>query len=239
MLRTAIFAPLYSEKIPREQIKITLRKERTILLELQYMPPVHYFTKLFSYDRVLLEAQENYSKGSYRNRCHIMGVNGVQILSIPLRKGKNSQTRIRDVHIAYDEPWNGRHWKSIESAYGNSPYFKFYKDDLKRFFVNKRYEYMWDFNFDLLLYFIKTIGIHINVEMTAEYHRKAPSGVDDWRGKINPKTPIDDPTFKPHYYSQVFEDRHGFVPNLSILDALLCNGRAARSVIRQSVVEEE
>ena len=206
-------------------------------MELQYMPPIHYFAKLFSYDTLLLEAQENYSKGSYRNRCHILGVNGVQALSIPLRKGKNNNTRIKDVHIAYDEPWCGRHWKSIVSAYGNSPYFKFYKDDLKRYFVNKRYEYVWDFNFDLLLYFIQTVGIQINIKMTSDFYHKAPSGVDDWRGKINPKTPVHDPAFRPHYYPQVFEDRHGFVPDLSILDLLLCNGRAARSVIRQCIVE--
>jgi hypothetical protein len=211
-------------------------KEKTILLELQYLPPVHYFAKLFTYDRVLLEAQENYTKGSYRNRCHIAGVNGLQALSVPLRKGKNNNTNIRQVHIAYDEAWAGRHWKSICSAYGNSPYFKFYKDELKHFFLNKRYEYLWDFSFELLHYFIRTIGIHIKVELTADFHRKVPAGIDDWRGKINPKKPISDPTFSPKYYPQVFEDRHGFMPNLSVVDLLLCNGRGARSVLRQSIV---
>ena len=198
------------------------------------MPPVQYFTKLFAYDCLLLEAQENYTKGSYRNRCHIAAVNGIQALSIPLRKGKHHHKRIRDVHIAYDEPWAGRHWKSILSAYGNSPYFKFYKEELKNFFINKRYEYLWDFNYELLLYFIDTIGIHIKIEMTAEYYRQPPAYIDDWRGKINPKKPADDPAFHPQYYPQVFEDRHGFQPNLSILDVLMCNGRATRSVIRQS-----
>ena len=215
-----------------------MREEKTILLELQYMPPVHYFVKLFAYDKLLLEAQENYSKGSYRNRCHIAGVNGIQALSIPLRKGKNNNTLIRNVHIAYDDPWRSRHWKSILSAYGNSPYFKFYKDELKRYYVNKSYEYIWDFNLDLLLYFINKIGIEIKVEMTANYQHKPSIGIDDWRGIINPKTPIDDPSFRPYYYPQVFEDRLGFVPNLSILDVLLCNGRAAKSILRQSLVEK-
>lgn len=208
-------------------------------MELQYMPPVQYFTKLYEYDVLLLEAQENYTKGSYRNRAHIAGVNGVQMLSIPLRKGKNNNQNIRHVHIAYDEPWHGVHWKSIKSAYGNSPYFKFYTDEIKNLFLNKRYEYLWDFNFELLLYFISTIGIQIRIELTGEYFIKAPKGVDDWRGKINPKLPVNDPTFSPCFYPQVFEDRHGFLPNLSIIDLLLCNGRGALSIIRKSVVIEE
>lgn len=207
------------------------------MLELQYLPPVHYFAKLLNYDKVLLEAQENYSKGSYRNRCHISGVNGVQALSIPLKKGKNSHANIRTVHIAYDEPWSSRHWKSICSAYGNSPYFKFYKDEMKQFYVNKRYEYLWDFNFELFRYFTKHMEIDIKVELTASYQRKPQDGVDDWRGLINPKTAIDDPTFKPRYYSQVFEDRHGFIPNLSAIDLLLCNGRAATTILKQSNIE--
>ncbi len=216
-----------------------MTNKSTILLELQYMPPVQYFAKLMMHDRLLLEAQENYVKTSYRNRCHIATVNGIQRLSIPLRKGKNSQASIRDVHIAYDEPWAARHWKSIKSAYGNSPYFKYYIDDLKPFFMYKRYEYAWDFNFDLLLYFIHTIGIDIEVELTHSFVRQPEKGILDFRGKINPKAPADDPTFKAQHYSQVFEDRLGFLPNLSILDLLLCCGRAAKGILQQCIAEPE
>jgi len=191
------------------------------------------------FDTVLIEGQENYVKTSYRNRCHIATVNGVQRLSIPLRRGKNNQTSIRDVHIAYDEPWAAIHWKSIVSAYSNSPYFKFYKDDLKPYFLHKRYEYVWDFNFDLLLYFVHTIGIDTRIDVTHSYFRTPPPGVLDFRGMISPKNEDADPTFRPQHYSQVFEDRLGFQPNLSILDLLLCCGRATKGILKQCIVEME
>ena len=205
------------------------------MIDLQYMPPVHYFAKLFSHPVVYIEAHENYAKGSYRNRCHIASVNGLQRLSIPLRKGKNRQMGIRNVHISYDEPWKGRHWNAIKSAYGNSPYFKFYVDDLRPFFTHKRYEYLWDFNFDMLLYFIHAFRLYTEVRLTTSYEREPGGGIIDLRGKINPKQEWDDPGFHPAHYPQVFEDRHGFLPNLSCVDLLLCVGRGSRSVIRRSV----
>ena len=201
------------------------------------MPPVHYFAKLQAASVVYLEAQENYVKGSYRNRCHIGAVNGVQRLSIPLMKGKNNQMSIRDVHIAYYEPWKGRHWNAIKSAYGNSPYFKFYQDDLRPFFIHKSYEYIWDFNFDLLLYFIHIMGVHTEVRLTDTFERNPPKDIIDLRNKIHPKKEFDDPEFVPLHYPQVFEDRHGFQPNLSIIDLLLCCGRSSKGILRRCVQE--
>ncbi len=96
---------------------------------------------------------------------------------------------------------------------------------------------MWDFNFDLLMYFVKTLDININIELTQNYDRKPPKEIDDFRGKIHPKSEFHDPQFNPQYYAQVFEDRLGFLPNLSILDLLLCCGRASKSVLQQCIVE--
>ncbi|NJK84178.1 MAG: WbqC family protein [Saprospiraceae bacterium] len=115
-------------------------QEETILLELHYLPCVHYFTKICQYPKVCLEQHENYLKRSYRNRCHLAAANGILRLSIPLEKGKNQQMPIRSVKIAYDEPWQKQHLKSIHTAYGNAPFFNDYMDELA-YFYHQHYDY--------------------------------------------------------------------------------------------------
>ncbi len=205
-----------------------------ILLELQYLPPVQYFSKLASFPVVYLEQHEHYAKGSYRNRCHIAAVNGVQRLSIPLRKGKNQQQSIREVQISYDEHWPSNHWHAIRSAYGNSPYFVHYADALEPVFKQKK-EFLWDLNLELLQLMMKLTGLKTELRLTESY-QPAPEGMLDFREKIHPKRPAQDPAFKPAAYPQVFEDRHGFLPNLSVLDLLFCAGPASGNVLRNSQV---
>ena len=100
-------------------------ERNTLLIEAQYLPSIQFFSKLTRFSTLLLEAHENYQKGSYRNRCHIAGANGLMRLSIPLRKGKNEQLPIQKTLISYDEPWITQHWQSIRSAYGNAPFFPY------------------------------------------------------------------------------------------------------------------
>ncbi len=205
-----------------------------ILLELQYLPPVQYFSRLASYPVVYLEQHEHYAKGSYRNRCHIAGVNGVQRLSIPLRKGKNQQQSIREVQISYDEHWPSHHWHAIRSAYGNSPYFVHYADALEPV-LKKKKEFLWDLNLELLQLMMKLIGLKTELRLTESYQAE-PDGILDFREKIHPKRPAPDPSFRPVSYPQVFEDRHGFLPNLSVLDLLFCAGPASGNVLKNSEV---
>ena len=181
----------------------------SIILELQYLPSISFFTKLQEYDCVLLEAHENYSKGSYRNRCHIAAVNGLQRLSVPLKKGKNRQQNIREVQIAYDEAWQAQHWTAIQSAYGNAPFFEFYSEELQPFFRTK-YQFLWDLNLALLNKLIALVGIGVQLENTSAYfsadHYSKNSTVADYRNCIHPKKSglRNDPSFKPVVYGQVF-----------------------------------
>lgn len=207
----------------------------SILLELQYFPPMQYFTKLLHYPNIYIEAQEHYQKGSYRNRCEIAGANGVLRLSIPLEKGKNEQQSIREVRIAYHEPWQTRHWESIQSAYGNAPFFLYYADFFQPIF-EKKYDMLWDWNLDLLNIILQLIGIQKDILFTSLYQKAVSPEILDFRNAIHPKAHRrrDDPHFQPAWYAQVFEEKHGFLPNLSILDLLFCTGPEALSILQAS-----
>lgn len=209
-----------------------MTEPRSILLELQYFPPVQYFSKLLSYPAVFIERHEHYAKGSYRNRCHIASAQGVQRLSIPLRKGKNQRLPIREVQIAYDEPWQSQHWHAIQSAYGNSPFFDFFADEMEPVF-RRKYQFLFELNWDLLQLVARLLRLKSDIRQTESYHVELPDTLD-FREKIHPKKPAADELFFPVKYSQVFEDRHGFLPNLSILDLLFCTGGEAAEVLRRS-----
>ncbi len=202
------------------------------LLSTSYLPPVSWCAAAWNSEEVYIEACENYQKGSPRNRCHIAGPNGVQRLSIPLLKGKHQQTPVREVRIAYDEPWQRQHWRTIKTAYGNAPFFEHYADAIAPFY-ERRYEFLFDYNFDLLIFILqKKLGWKGSFALTQEWLppekwksatdlREAfsgePSGWPDW--------------FSPIRYPQVFEERQGFLPNLSVLDLLFCCGKMSGEVL--------
>lgn len=208
---------------------------KRILLDLQYLPPIQYFSKLYSYDEVHIEQHENYIKGSYRNRAYIASANGKLRLSIPLEKGKNQQQDIRSVRLAYHQNWQAQHWTAICSAYGNSPFFEFYVDELAPFYKEKRYEFLFDFNKDLLSTLMELMGIDTPIHFTESYQKELPTDMLDFRGGIHPKPQKQqaDPNYEAIYYPQVFEDKYGFTPNLSVLDLLFCSGMEAGSVLTQ------
>jgi len=116
----------------------------SILLEVQYLAPIQYYTKFVKYANVFLEQHENYRKGSFRNRCCIATANGVIALTIPLLKGKHQQANIKEVSIDNSKNWQLMHWRSIQTAYGNSPFFEYYKDDFKLIY-QKKYDLLFNF----------------------------------------------------------------------------------------------
>lgn len=198
--------------------------QQAILLPLYYFPPVSWFAALAESPVVCLEQREHYVKSSYRNRCHIAAVNGVQRLSIPLRKGKNQQQSIREVRIAYDENWQLQHWRAICTAYGNSPFFEHYSDILQPFYSAKNHEFLWDWNYELLLISMKILRLNKQIFLTEEYE-KEPKDKADLRAKFDPKQSQQLVDYKVIKYPQVFEDRLGFLENLSVLDLIFCAGR--------------
>lgn len=180
-----------------------------------YLPPVSWCQCAVAAGELVLEAHEHYQKGSWRNRCEIAGPNGRQLLSVPLVKGKNSKMPIRDVRIAYDEPWQRQHWRSIRTAYGSAPFFEHYAHELFAFY-EKKYIFLFDFNLEL-------------IEFVLLQKMKWPGSVAETRA-YQPFSPT--PAAPLPRYPQVFEDKNGFLPDLSVLDLLMCAGKNGLDYLR-------
>ena len=210
----------------------------SILLELQYAAPVQYYTKLLTYETIFQEQMENYSKGSFRNRLYIATANGILCLSIPLVKGKHQQTDIRTVDIDYSQDWRQVHWRSIQTAYGSAPFFDYYADSIMQFY-EKKYEKLFDLAIDFQKMMLNFLKLTPKIEFTSTFELSPKAGVLDFRNQISPKryskAELFDPSFEPRPYPQLFEDRYGFLPNLSILDLLFCTGPEALMYLRNSV----
>ncbi len=179
-----------------------------------------------------LEACEHYQKGSYRNRCHLAGPNGVQRLSIPLLHGKHQQTPIREVRIAPGTDWPKQHWRSIRTAYGNAPFFEHYADELAPFY-EKSWPFLFDFNLELLQFVLGKIGYRGEISCSETFLPRQTARAGDFREMLRPNAPVP-AWFSPLPYAQVFTDRHGFLPDLAVLDLLMCCGKGAGAVLERS-----
>lgn len=205
-----------------------------MIYPLLYNGPVQYFSRLVREEEIFLEQYDNYIKQTYRNRCRIIGPNGLLTLSIPVKRIKGIKSQFREVRLDYDMPWNKVHWKSLVAAYASSPFFEFFIDDLCPFY-EKRFEFLVDLNLALLEKTLQMMGIDIPLNMTQDF--KAITGEKDPRYFIHPKLdPREtDPHFSPQDYHQVFKEKHGYQSNLSILDLLFNEGPATLSVLRSSL----
>lgn len=196
-----------------------------LLIETQYFPPLDFFKLAASYPTVILEAKEHYQKGGYRNRCQIAGPNGIHRLTVPLVKGKNNKAPIREIKISNIDPWQKIHWHSIQTAYGKSPFFEYYQDDIKPIF-KKEWNYLFDLNLEIIQTLQPLLQLSFDLEMTSEYQVAPLPFIKDCRNFISPKHKVA-PNNAPKKYPQVFEAKNGFLPNLSILDLLFCLGPEA------------
>ncbi len=148
---------------------------------------------------------------------YIYDGNGKLPLTIPVVFTQNNRQLFKDIKISEDENWQDLHWKSIQSAYSSSPFFEFYETDFQSLFKSK-FEYLMDFNFKCLEVIYDCLELNLEFEKTILFDKK-PMEVIDYRFLTdNRKEKNQD--FKR--YVQVFDDKHGFIPNLSILD-LICN----------------
>ncbi len=209
-------------------------KPDTLIFPTFYNGPVQYYARLMREDEIVLEQFDSYIKQTYRNRCKITGANGPLTLSIPVKRFKGTKTLFKELRIDYDMSWNKVHWKSLVAAYAASPFFEFFADDLVGFY-EKRFEFLVDLNRGLLEKTLEMIGVDIPVRMTNDF--QAISENNDPRQFIHPKFDIRiaDPDFSPLTYHQVFEEKHGFQSNLSILDLLFNEGPGSLLVLKNSL----
>ena len=215
----------------------------TTILSTTYCGPVQWYQKLYRSDLVLMECHETFQKQTYRNRCVIATTNGPQTLTVPVERG--TSPFIRDIRISNPGNWRHQHWHALMSAYNESPFFDYYQDDFRPFF-EKKYDFLYDFNMEICQKVCELIDIQPNIRHTEEYVKlrsvddgkiinslsnlstcqlaKLPTELNDFRSSINPKHPVADAHFIPRRYYQVYERKHGFQPNLSIIDLLFNMG---------------
>lgn len=198
------------------------------IFPLFYLPPVSYFSAIQQFDyEILVEKYEHFPKQTYRNRARIYSPNGILDLIVPVIKGANVHTKMKDVRISYDFNWQRIHWMSLQTCYRSSAYFEYYEDELAPFY-HKKFNYLFDYNLELLLWLLQQLKKKPVLSFTEEY-TDIENGLVDYRTKIHFKKEDLSQSFSQYY--QVFEDRHGFLPNLSIADLLFNQGPQAKNYI--------
>lgn len=227
-----------------------LPKGMTCLLSTTYFGPVQWYQKLNRHALCVVEQHDHFIKQTYRNRCVIATTQGPQALTVPVKKYVNDVTETRDIRISDHGNWRHLHWNALLSAYGESPFFEFYADDLRPFF-EQRWTYLLDFNMAITQKLCELLDIEPRVVLTERYGEwkkedgaiggdgfDGPNGADgsnggeaadavDYRNAIRPKHPLPDASFSPRPYYQVYQQKFGFLPNLSILDLLFNMGNEA------------
>ncbi|MBO5720157.1 MAG: WbqC family protein [Bacteroidales bacterium] len=191
-----------------------------VILTPSYLAPISYYRQLNN-SPVIVESYCNYQKQSYRNRCKIATEAGVMTLSIPVEK-PSGKVLTRDVRISLHDNWQHLHWTAIESAYQSSPFFEYYQEELRPFFEPQKFKYLFDFNIELQNTICNLLDITPQIEYSKEYVQ--PQETDkDLRELIHPKRPsVEAEKLLPYY--QVFANRYGFIPDLSIIDLLFNMG---------------
>ncbi|HET8859455.1 WbqC family protein [Marivirga sp.] len=204
---------------------------KSILIELQYLPSVAFFSCLEGKEELILEANEFFEKQTYRNRCHLLSSQQIEILTVPLQ-GANKKIKSKDIKIDNSQNWSKKHWRSIQTCYGKSPFFEFFADEFKPVY-DKEYEFLWDLNLDLLTICLKITDKKIKITESGSYEKKVSGNVVDARSLIHPKKPEYLETFyKPTAYGQSFGNN--FESNLSVIDLLMNEGPNSKIIIHQS-----
>ena len=246
----------------KESSNLKVQSKLKVLLSSTYFGPIQWYQKLNRYDECLIERHESFIKQTYRNRMIIPTTNGPLALTIPTNH--DISLSMKDIRISDHANWRHVHWNALLSAYGESPFFEYYQDDIRPFY-EKKYEFLFDFNMETTEKMIELLDIRPKISITEEYilseerrvkseettfggqgesqfdsiadHKvqssnlkvqsKEVQSIVDFRDAIRPKKPLPDAEFVPKRYYQVYGQKHGFLPNMSILDLLFNEGNEA------------
>lgn len=206
-----------------------------VLLSTAYFAPIAYYALLFHEPEVMIEAQENYNKQSYRNRMFIGTDQGPLPLSVNVEKGYATKCPIKEVKLSGHGDWLHQHEIALMSNYGSTPFYEYYIEDILKILHSE--DTLFGMNEKLRNYICELIGFHPNVKYTEEYIPSDTPGLRDLRNTLHPKKDIVEavPEFKVIPYYQVVGQRHEFMPNLSILDLLFNMGPESILVLSESI----
>jgi hypothetical protein len=205
----------------------------TALIEAHYLPSIAYFAAIFGTESILLERHEYFVKQTYRNRCRINTANGELALIVPLTS-KHGKVAVTDVRLDFSQKWLNNHWRTVQAAYGNAPFFEYYSDDLHQMLF-KKVSFLYDLNYSLLSMCLNWLKWNMPIRETEHYTDSVSDPFLDLRSAINPKKSDQCREFYyPVMYNQVFGST--FVENLSLIDLVFCVGPGAGEVIRASTI---
>lgn len=212
-----------------------MMNQQSKLIPLTYLGPIELFAHLRDGDNIIVEQNCNYERKSYRNRCNIIGANGPLSLSVPVINQKNVKIKTKDTQISYDSDWQKQHWRSITSAYNSSPFFEYYADAFYPFY-NQKFDSLVQFNMELLHTIIRELELDLSITLSDEYETIVHNEVMDLRYLINPKKKQEAHNhFVNIEYWQVFAQKFGFTPNMSILDLIFNMGPESNIVLANSL----
>lgn len=205
--------------------------QMNIIIHPTYFPNIASFVALAKAEQITFEVDDNFLKQTYRNRCYIYGANGKLALNVPVIHTQKNRQKYQDVKIFNETNWQDLHWKSLLSAYRTSPFFEYYEDDIKPLF-NSKAHYILDFN--LKCFEVVSDCLQLDLQPSkSEIYQKQPENIIDFRALVNAKKEM---TQQFDSYTQVFSDKHGFVPNLSILDLLFNEGPNAVNYLESQTI---
>jgi WbqC-like protein family len=199
-----------------------------ILIHPTYFPSISHYVAMAQAGSITFEVEDNFQKQTNRNRMYIYSPNGIQLLNIPVKHNPVAgRQKFKDTKIEHAFDWQKQHFKSLEAAYRTSPFFEYFEDDIRPVF-EKKHNFMMDLNFHIMEILAQCLKMDFNYSKTAEYFHEAEN-LTDYRYLTNGKK--DKSEFEE--YTQVFEEKHGFINNLSILDLLFNEGRYALEYLKK------
>jgi len=191
-----------------------------------YFPSISHFAVIAQSETITFEIEDNFQKQTNRNRTYIYSPNGIQLLNIPVKHSKATHQKTKDVLIENEFDWQKQHFKSLEAAYRSSPFFEYFEDDIAPIF-EKKHQFLMDLNFEVLDIVTKCLRMKLEFGKTTEYFHEV-NDFTDFRYLANGKK--DENSFEK--YTQVFDDKHGFINNLSVLDLLFNEGKFAMDYLK-------
>jgi len=203
---------------------------KKLLIHPSYFPSISHYIALVNADSVTFEMEDNFQKQTNRNRMYIYSPNGIQLLNVPIKHSNEKHQKYKDVRIENDFAWQKNHFKSLEAAYRTSPFFEYFEDDFRPIF-EKKHDFLMELNLEIFDLVNESLGITITSNKTVEYFHEAID-FKDLRPLINGKKDVT----KIEAYTQVFEEKYGFLNNLSILDLIFNEGRYAVDYLKKQTL---